>query len=94
MILNDPAVQIKIKSVAVMMVAYQPARVAASAKPLWIRQQLARAQGECGAPGRSRTGDNQLRRLGLCPTELRARLKSKWQMADGISIEELMADGL
>lgn len=34
MILNDPAVQIKIKSVAVMMVAYQPARVAASAKPL------------------------------------------------------------
>lgn len=36
-----------------------------------------------GAPGRNRTCDNQLRRLGLYPTELRAQLKSKWLMAYG-----------
>src|SRR5206468_2509436 len=29
-----------------------------------------------GAPGRNRTCDNQLRRLGLSPTELRARISS------------------
>src|SRR2546425_12974853 len=33
-----------------------------------------RALGKVGAPGRNRTCDNQLRRLGLSPTELRARL--------------------
>ena len=39
-----------------------------------------------GAPGRNRTCDNQLRRLGLSPTELRARLIHRKRGAPAASV--------